>query len=541
MTSESHEGGSATAATHVPDTSAIDSLGRGTIVMTFGTMALLLLNFIGRVYTARNLSVAEFGDFNLGLAFAGLLALVALVGLHQAMARTIAETRDATVRRKVIRWAAVVTGISATFTSVLVYVFAPQIASLFGGGTGSPLTMVFQLFSVTIGLTLLCTFLASIFQGFEDTVPNAWLNQAVQPAAFVVFVVIFLVLHLALKGALIAWVLSNVVTFVGLVLYSVRRLPRHLAPGPSARELPTGLLSLSFAIWGVTTLTFVTAYVDTLILGAFRPETQVGIYSAVMTLARLILVVSAAVTYIFLPVAARLKGLGDMRTLNEMFVTTTRWIMIFTVPIFLVCALLPSNSITTVFGPAYAPGAAALVLITGGALISMVFGPVNAALAGMGATRPLLLSTGISAGANIALSFGLIPTYGLMGAAVAWTVARILYPATAAFAMYADHGIHPFHRSLLRPLAVSLAVGIPLFVAVIFVPHPAWVVFPLYFVGLAVCIGAVLVTRSVMAGDFVACRIAERVLGRPLPRLRRLLERSLSPMVMEGTDALRLA
>ncbi len=521
------------------ESSAIDSLGKGTVVMVFGTVALLLLNFIGRVYAARHLTVTQFGDFNLGLSLAGLLALVALVGLHQAMARTIAETKDATSRRRIIRFAAVVTGISATAASILVYEFAGTIASLFDPAQSVQLTMVFQLFSVTVGLTLLCTFLASIFQGFEDTVPNAWLNQAVQPAAFVVFVVIFFAYHLALRGALLAWVVSNVVTFVALLVYTLRRLPRHLPPGPSAPRLPSGLLALSFALWGVTTLTFVTAYADTLILGAFRPEFQVGIYSAVMTLARLILVVSASVTYIFLPVAARLTGKGDMETLREMFATTTRWMMIFTVPMFFVFALLPTSSITAVFGTSYASGSLALSVITIGALVSVFFGPVNAALAGMGATRPLLVATGISAVSNIALSFGLIPTFGLMGAAVAWTIARLLYPAVAFVAIYWTYRIHPFRRSFIVPLALSLAVGTPIFLVLARLSLPPWSVFPLYFAGLGGCIAAILVTRSVEEGDFVLCRIIERVLGRPLPRLRRVLERSLASAPMEAADRLR--
>jgi O-antigen/teichoic acid export membrane protein len=219
-----------------------------------------------------------------------------------------------------------------------------------------------------------------------------------------------------------------------------------------------------------------------------------------------------------------------------MFVTTTRWIMIFTVPIFFLFAILSSSSIQTVFGRNYLPGTSALVLITVGALISVFFGPVNAALAGMGATRPLLVSTGISAGANVVLSLTLIPSYGLMGAAVAWTVARILYPATAAGALYFMHRIHPFHRTLLVPLSLSLAIGIPVFLGILYFPHPNWVVFPLYFAGLGLCIGAVFVTRSVEPGDLVACRIAERVLGRPLPRLRRAFERSMSnrPLRREG-------
>jgi len=225
-----------------------------------------------------------------------------------------------------------------------------------------------------------------------------------------------------------------------------------------------------------------------------------------------------------------------MATLDEMFVTTTRWIMVFTLPIFFLFTILSTNSIATVFGAKYDAGSLALELITAGALVSVTFGPVNAALAGMGATRPLLVSTGISAGANVALSFGLIPTFGLLGAAVAWTVARVLYPATASGALYSMHKIHPFHRTLLVPLGVSLAVGLPLFVGILWLPHPGWVVFPLYFVGLALCLGAVLFTRSVEPGDFVVLRIGEQVLGRPLPWLRRLLERSLSPKAARRSD-----
>ena len=521
--------------------SAIDSLGRGTTVMVLGTIALLLLNFIGRVYAARNLTVAQFGSFNLGLALAGLLALVALLGLHQAMARSIAENPDPVARRRIIRWTAAVTAVTSVSASVIVYVFAAQIASLFDPSQVAVLTVVFQFFSVTVGLTLLCTFIASIFQGFEDTVPNAWLNQAVQPASFAIFLVIFFQFHLALRGALLAWVISNVVTFGALVVYATRRLPRHLTPGPSAAPLPRGLFSLSIALWGVTTLTFVTAYVDTLILGAFRPAEQVGIYSAMMLLARLILVVAAAVTYIFLPVAARLSGLKDMKTLGEMFATTARWMMIFTVPIFFLFTLLPHASIVTVFGKSYVGGDSALMLISVGAFVSILFGPVNAALAGMGVTRPLLISTGISAVSNLVLSFTLIPTFGLMGAAIAWTTARFLYPATAMTGLYSTSGIHPFRRTLLVPLGLTLAIGIPLFYAFSLITHPAYLVFPLYFVGLFLCIGIVLLTHSVERGDFVACRLAEKVLGRPLPWLRRLLERSLSAPRPEATEGAPLA
>jgi O-antigen/teichoic acid export membrane protein len=493
--------------------------------MVVGTVVLFLLAFIGRVAVARHLSVNDFGSFNLGLALAGLLSLLALMGLHQAVARTLAENRDPATRRRVVRWAAFITTMMSVVVSTLVFVLAGSIAHLFDPTGAADLTIVFQMFSVTVGLMLLCTFIASTFQGFEDTIPYAWINQAVQPGAFVLFVYLFIAFHFDLFYALLAWVLSNIVTFATLLVYAWRRLPKHLPAGPVAKNLPGGMLLLSLSLWGVTTLSFVTAFVDTLILGVFRPETVVGYYSAVMTLARLLLTASVAVTYIFLPVAARLTGQKDIESIRTAYVTTARWVLLFTLPLFFVFTFLPGDTLAVVFGKSYTAGSLALTLVTVGALISVAFGPVNVTLAGMGSVRPLLLATGVSATANVVLSFALTPTYGIIGAAVAWSVARVLYPATGVVSLHLKSRINPLRRTLVLPLAVSFAIGIPLFLLVGFIPHPGWVVFPLYFVGVGIFLGALLATRSIEAGDLVICRILEGLLGRPLPGLTRFLLR----------------
>jgi O-antigen/teichoic acid export membrane protein len=516
--------------------SALDSLGRGTAILIVGTLGLLLLSFLGRVELARHLTVTAFGDFNLGLSVAGLISLLALLGLQQAIARTIAEQRDPSVRRRVIRWGTVVTVVAALVTTVAVYLLAAPLAQLFDPGNPGDLTFVFQMFAVTIGLMLLSSYLGSIFQGFEDAVPFAVLNQGVQPGAFLVFLVVFLYFHLNLGLALIAWVLSNVATLTAMVAYTLRHLPRHLPSGPVAKELPRGLWVLSLSLWGVTTLVYVTGYVDTIILGLFRPEAAVGIYSAVMTLGRLILVGASAVTFIFLPVSARLWGAGNLRSIRSTYVTAGRWVLIFTAPLFLVFGILPEQSLTAVFQSAYDPGALALTVVTVSALASVAFGPVNATMAGLAMTRPLLVATAISAGLNVALSLTLIPPYGFMGAAVAWSVARLAYPAVGSVSLYSVHRIHPVHRQFLLPLAIALGVGIPIFVGIALYHPPSWVVFPLYFLGVAIFLGAILATHSLDEGDLVMVRMFERALGRPLPRLHRLLERYVANVPLPSAD-----
>lgn len=509
-----------------PEQGAFESLGRGAALLIVGTLGLLLLAFVSRVVLARDLSVSAFGDFNLGLSFAGLLSLMALLGLHQAVARTIANERDPAVRRRVVRWAALVTSAAAVLASVSLYLLAGPIAVLFDPAGPAMLTVVFQMLSVTVGLTLLSTLLGSVFQGFEDALPFGVLSQGVQPGSFLVFLGILYFFRLDLTSALLAWVLSSVTTFAALLAYAYRRLPRFLPPGPRAPRLPRGLWTLSISLWGVTTLLYLTGYFDTIVLGLFRPAAAVGVYSAVMTLGRLILIGASAVTFIFLPVSARLWGEGNVGAIRSGYRTAGRWVLVFTTPLFLVFAILPSETLAAIFGPSYGPGALALAVVAGAALASVAFGPVGATLAGLAKTRPLLIATGVSAAVNGVLSFVLIPTYGLLGAALAWSVARIAYPATGAVALARQHGIDPLHRGFLLPLGISLGIGVPLFAAIaIVLSPPMWAIFPLYFLGVGIFLAAILATRSVDPGDLVVVRMAERFAGRTFPRLRRALER----------------
>jgi O-antigen/teichoic acid export membrane protein len=213
--------------------------------------------------------------------------------------------------------------------------------------------------------------------------------------------------------------------------------------------------------------------------------------------------------------------------LRRVFVTTTRWILVVTLPLFLLFAVLPGSSIKAVFGSNYTPAALALSIITVGSFISVVVGPVNSCLAGLGMTRTLLMTTLVSAVSNVLLSFTLIPVYGLVGAAIAWTVARALYPTSGLLNLYRSHGISPVGRTLVVPLAVSLGVGVPFFVAIRYIHFPFWGVFPLYFVGAGIFLAALLLTRSVEEGDLIAFRHLEKVIGRPLPFFERLLKRGI--------------
>jgi O-antigen/teichoic acid export membrane protein len=495
--------------------------------MAASTVLLLIFSFFGRVGLARSFGLEAWGEFSIGLALTGLLSLVALLGLNQAVARSISYERDPGERRALIRWGLLITAAASVVVSTLIYVSAGELADLFHN---QALRVVFQLFSTTIGFQMMAAMLASIFQGFEDSTPNAWFNGVTAPALFVVFLAGVLVFHWGFTGALIGYTASQGVTLGLLIVYTVRKLPKHLPPSDHVPLRPRSQLwTLSVALWGVASLQFVTAYVDTLILGVFRPTTAVGLYSSAMILARLLLVGNGALTYIYMPTAARLTAENDRETIRRTFVTSTRWTLAITVPMFLLFALMPTQSIDTVFGPKFLGATGALEILVFGSFFSVTLGPVNACMAGMGYARPLLVTTAVAAIANMAFSFGLIPFYGLIGAAIAWTVARCLYPGVGLVYLYRTDRITPYRRILLVPVLGTLAIGIPVFWAVAQLPLTKFIVFPMYFLGVGLFLLVLIATRSLDRGDAVAASVLEKLTGRPMPLVRRLIDRFSAP------------
>jgi O-antigen/teichoic acid export membrane protein len=500
------------------------SVGRGTAILVLGTLLLFLFGFLSRVLIARTFSRDEWGAFSLGLALAGLLSIVSLLGLDQALARALAFERSPSLRQAIIRHGLAVATLAALGSSAAVYVASGWLAQLFHMGT---MAWVLQLFGISVGPAVLCLVLAAVFQGFEDAVPNALFNQIINPGLFVAAVLLALLLGWGFSSVALGYLAAQFLTLGLLIAYAARRLRRLRLEGPRAPAPVRALWRLSASLWGVGTLAYVTAFVDTLVLGIFRSVADVGTYAAMMTLGRILLVSNGTLTYIYLPVASRLARDNDYSTIRSTYLAGTRWVLLLVTPGCLLLLLQPQLALQLVFGPGFSSGTLALQILVVPAFLAVLVGPSNACLAGVGRFRALLGTTIVAAAANVALSFGLIPVYGIVGAALAWGIARALYPALGWLVLYRLYRINPFASPMVKPLVFSLAFLSALYLGVGLLQPPVWTVVPLYAVGVLVALAGLLLTKSVIPGDVAVAQIAERAVGRPLPWLRRLLLRAL--------------
>jgi O-antigen/teichoic acid export membrane protein len=518
----------------------LGSLGRGTAVMMVATIIYVIFQFLTRILVTHSVSAAEWGEFNVGFAVANLLALIAAFGIPTAVARSLAFEETYEARRTLVRRALLISVPIGFLASTLVFLGAGEIASLFQNSAYVP---VFQLFGISIGFTMLSTVLVGIFQGLERAEPYALFTQILNPILFLTFAGGLLAFHWGFTGVLVGYLLSWISAFSALVVYTWRYLPtvlRNLSAKTFTGDASArvSFAALSVTLFGVATLSYLTSYADTLLLAALTPHAVsavvTGEYSSAMQLTRLLLVGTGTVTFIYLPVTARLRRQKDFASLRETYVTVTRWMVFLTIPFTFVFAFAPALTLGFTFGADQVGGANALRVLVVANTVAILLGPSMSTLGGLGETRAVLRWTAASAFTNFALCFLLIPTYGMMGAAVAWSVARLVFPAGCLVSIYVARGITPFASHFNRPIIVTTVVCAAVFLLAF--SHPRALEIPLMVVIPPLVFGAaILVTRSVDRGDIFLARAAERRFTFLAP-LRRVLERRATPGALQGGD-----
>jgi O-antigen/teichoic acid export membrane protein len=159
------------------------------------------------------------------------------------------------------------------------------------------------------------------------------------------------------------------------------------------------------------------------------------------------------------PVFSEAIHLGQNERLRYNLRLIGRWVATAAVPIAVTVVAL-RHELLSLYGPAFAVGADALILLAAGHLVNATLG-LNGSVIGMGGWSRMLLGNNIAAAAvNIAVALALIPRYGMFGTAVAAFVSVTFISVLMLVEVRIVYGIYPVGWSTLKPFlagAVALA------------------------------------------------------------------------------------
>jgi len=380
------------------------------------------LGFLTSVVLARLLGAAEYGAYAFAIAFAGFLAIPAVLG-HDSLAVKESAVLKATqswsrlrafsagARRRVLFLSLIVTAAGFLFLSSAQTSLAPgfQHATLFS--------------LVVVPIVALLRLHEGFLRGIGHVVIAQVPDKAFRPGLFLLFALGAPLVFADFRSGAQAVVLNVFATTLGFLLivglwYRYRPAENHLAPVDPAGD--KGFRhALPFAL--LAGLGIINTQTDVLMLGFMGTPEDVGFYRIASRVASLVAFALTAVGAALAPRIAALHATGDRSEMQNLSTKAALATTLFALPMALVL-VFGGSWILLLFGEEFQKGSTALAVLSVGQLINAAMGVVGLLLTMTGHHALVARTLTFSAVLNIALNAALIPQFGASGAAIATTI-----------------------------------------------------------------------------------------------------------------------
>lgn len=500
----------------------IRTLFRGGTVLVIGLILELGIAFLGKLVLAVVYGKTNYGELSLGITLLVMSSLVVVLGLDRGVGRYLPRYDDPGERKGLLVTGLQLVLVSAALVSTVLFLAAPWLARLFDIPES---TAMLRVFALGVPFAALMRYAIGGIQGLQRTVPRVLVQNVTLPV--VRFFGILTAVGLAMGTFGIAWayVAAYALAGSGGLIYLAREtsiLDRSVTAVSHRREL----LSFSAPLVITAAMGTVLSDVDTFMLGAFVGPDPVGVYNVVYPLANLLDVGLVALAFIFMPVFSEMHDDGRREDMRRTFQVATKWVVIGTLPLFLLFLLYPRIVIILTFTAEYEEGARALTVLGVGFFLSLLGGFNASALTSLGRTRVIMYDNVVIAMLNIALNLVLIPQYSFLGAAVATAVSYVLLNALYGAQLYLETGIQPLTRALIVPSVAALVTIVAIStLARMFLAITSPVLVVLLVVYLVVYSVLVLRLGGIEEEEVMLVNSAEEQLGVDLEIIKRVVRR----------------
>ncbi len=371
--------------------------------LTISKTIVYLLSFLTVMLIPRYLGVDGFGQLNFVLSFIGVFIIFGDLGINKLTLREV--SKDNKLAKKYFNKLFL-------FKILLVFVlsFILVVVSFI---IDKPLIVkqVLLLSILYLGFSLLSRFCLIFLQAFQKLKYKS-IYDVLTKFVYVVFVLLFIYLNLGIKGVVYAHILMAVVGFV-YVLFSLKKYISLNLKKDALFVKQTLLKAWPFALGSLFTNVYF--YFDTILISFIHGEYLVGLYSIGYTLHRFLLGILSIFTVSFFPVLAKYAYKKNLNKVTSLF---TYVVVSFSVPLCFGGIFLAKEIINFAFGSAYINGIIPFNII----LIFFLIASTNIVFIYLLYIRnyeKYVLKLRIYATIlNIVLNLLIIPSYGIVGAAI---------------------------------------------------------------------------------------------------------------------------
>ena len=371
---------------------------------------------------AHGLGKSDVGRYSECWSLLSILGLLSLAGFRAGLTRFVAvflAENDPARVRGTIRLGMGVTIVGSTLIASALAVFAPQVAHYFHDPTLVP---GIRLTALALPAATFSDAALAATQGWRSQRAFAYIGRILDPLTLLGLTGLALVVGWNLRGAFWAIAIGawSTATWAGLAL---RRRVRTVAPASPIME-PRTIFGFSMVSWFSALAATGLIWTGTLMLGNLTNAASVGVFNVATRLVTLAVFVMAPITTSFAPHMAHLHHVGDVKQAARAYGNATRWILFISTPAFIMLIVMPDR-LLAFFGHDFRAGASVTMILALGQFVAAAAGPCGVVLNMSGRVALSLVdNVGVLVG-NIVLSLLLIPRFGIVGAASAWSISLV--------------------------------------------------------------------------------------------------------------------
>jgi len=384
----------------------ISSIQRQSMIALGSTIGLTIIGFFSTIYFAHALGPSALGTYYLFLAYLGIFNLVGDSGFGGAAVKRISEGKEPDAYLSAFAFIRII--LLAVSVTVLL-VAEPYLKDVTSSGVffWLLLALIVSVFSSISGIGVYGSGKVGVSQisGFADVI----IRTLFQITA------VFLGYGVAgLTGGFVAGLIAGgLMNFRYLDFKLVRFGLSHLK----------NLSGFSFWIFLTASGTLVFNYADTLLIGYFMSNADVGIYRTAFNLTMIASFTTMAFNTVLYPKISSWGAQGQFTEIENSLARAITYSLLLAIPTCIGGWILGSKLLYYLYGASFVDGAPALALLLLAQVVNVFTFLGIMSLNALNRPKDAFNITLIAAILNILLNLTLIPVMGITGAAVATLIA----------------------------------------------------------------------------------------------------------------------
>lgn len=433
------------------------TIAKGSGIVFLGMALSKLANLPTSIILARYFGATDYGLLTIGTTFVGIIVSMTVLGMGMGLGRYVPFHRErgeiGEIKRILAFGAKTVLTLSVV-AGVMVFSGAEVIAvKIF---KDADLTALIRALSFCVPILALLEYGTGLFRGLKKLHYILYYNEFAGPAIRLLFLIIIAMLGLSILYMAVSQVFVALLTLtLATVLFKNDEFYRELR-GTEPQGNIIGFFKYSLPLAIAIIVKVARRRFDLLLIGAILAAKDVAIYNVAVGFALLLNVPLLGVNRILLPVVSGLIGVEKEKELSVTYKNVSRWCLVTVLPFFMFIMFYAEDIIVFLYGPEFVSGADSLRIAGVAVCINVATGSFGEYLQAFGRSKIVMVMSIIGSAVNITCLFLLVPSYGIIGAALSFLISMVVMIVIGIGALM-SHKIHPLSREYFLGLFLGVS------------------------------------------------------------------------------------